>query len=103
MATYQSGNQAFRAAFDAAFPGLPECMSMEEAERRVTAALIAYDGVRFEEAARWEQLQQTLRLSDEFRRSMEQFGQMVQTSREQIERWAETARENVPLRGEAGQ
>lgn len=29
----------FRAALDAAFPGLPEYMTLEEAERRVAAAL----------------------------------------------------------------
>lgn len=30
-----------RAALDSAFPGLPECMSLEEAERRIRAALAA--------------------------------------------------------------
>lgn len=31
-----------QAAVDAAFPGLPECMSMEEAERRIRAGIAAY-------------------------------------------------------------
>lgn len=36
-------SSAFEAAFDAAFPGLPECMSIDEAKRRVAAAVIAWD------------------------------------------------------------
>ena len=51
---YESGSPAFKAAFDAAFPGLPHGMSMEEAERRLTAALIAYDSVRNQEQAEYE-------------------------------------------------
>lgn len=51
---YQDGTPAFKAAFDAAFPGLPADMTMEEAERRITAALVAYDGVRLSEQAQYE-------------------------------------------------
>lgn len=54
---YRDGNAAFKAAFDAAFPGLPQCMTIEEAERRMTAALIAYDGVRWTERAEYEHRQ----------------------------------------------
>jgi hypothetical protein len=52
---YSAGNAAYKAAFDAAFPGLPHGMEMPEAEARITAALIAYDGVRWSERAEWEQ------------------------------------------------
>lgn len=40
------------AAVDAAFPGLPDGMSMEEARRRITKALAAVDWQIREEAAR---------------------------------------------------
>ena len=79
---YRDGNRAFRAAFDAAFPGLPA--DMDEAERRITAALIAYDGVRFDEAVKFERKQRFTRFSAELAGGFQALGAAAQRAGEAL-------------------
>jgi hypothetical protein len=42
--------QGFKAAFRAAFPGLPSCMNIDEARRRLEAGIRAYEAAKTETA-----------------------------------------------------
>jgi hypothetical protein len=97
---YKHGSRAFKAAFDAAFPGLPQDMPMEQAERRITAALIAYDGVRWDEAAKYEQAKRLAEMAQALTRFSAQlaggyraFGAAVQDAGDAFLAFAATSKE----------